>query len=1009
MLVVVILILLQSVQLDEFDVVLRQFTTSDGLSSNIIEAVVQDSLGFLWIGTQGGLDRFDGYVFKSYASRPESGFEGSYVRDIEFSQDGTMWVLCTEGYLNRYDPDNDKFISLPILEPGTDRLIGNAWHLFFTSVSQATIILMDRNPENVFQVVHMDVNTGRTWRDLIPVDRDWVEMLKSDPTYTQEIYPVETASDGSGWIPNQDGLLFRAKEDTLFRQVDLPKLPINQRYSMRHVSFDGDSLVWISTFNHEVFRYDRRDGSLVNFPFANSTDPWHYHYAYQTVQDPSDRNRLWVGTRSQGILELNKETGVYRRLVSNTRIPSDAYVHMVDRTGVLWMSGRGSGVFAMNPTVSKTHRYLNNEVVNEQQTPIDVTDIRPDGQGRFFVATYSNGLYLLDSEGTIVRHMSDVGPGLLPHHSIWSVDVSSNNQIWISTSAGVAVSDRNDWRFARANPGVAGYTYPWHQFSRVIRTDKEGIIWLGSANGLGRFDPTTNEWSAYAHDVADTLSLAENNIQTLFVDSENTLWIGHPGACVGELKPAESERFRRYITGEECRVYSFHERQNGTIWVGTSAGVYAVIRGSGQMVPVKELESVSNQRINSFYEDPSGRIWVGTTQGLVIVDPFKKTNIRLLAIDGFHTDGFSYRMVEDDAGRVWMSTFSGIVRFDDNQFGDAYSTNGIQIVDARLLDSHGTSIPTGGGVRLSHRENSLLVAVSNFDYRDPASQQWSFRMNGLHEDWIPATNRNLMQYTSLEPGTYVLDVKVRSRYGYETVQDGALTLIVVPAFWQTIWFRLLIVLMVAGAIFMIAWTRYRKAVEVRETRERMLHDLHDDLSSVLASVQFNVNTLKPGAEIRPAVLGRLEESARQAGDIMRDLLWTVNPKEDLWGNLVGRCKDFVAMTIDSDNTQLTWEVKGDESAPIPLILKKQFMLVFKEIVTNCQKHAQARQVTFRLGLSNTLELTIEDDGIGFDADTHHKGVGMESIRARLKKANAEWTLTSAPGRGTRWEIRFPLK
>lgn len=1006
---VVILVLLQSTQLGEFDVVLRQFTTGDGLSSNIVEVVVQDSLGFIWIGTQGGLERYDGYVFKSYSGVSESGFKGTYVRDIEFSPEGTMWVLCAEGYLNKYDPYLDKFVSFPILEPGTERLIGNAWHLYFTSAYQATIILIDRNPANIFQVVHMVLDSGNTWRELIPIDRKWVELLQRDPGFTQEIYPPETADDGSSWIPHRHGLLFKANGDSIYHQVSLPELPMNQTYSMRHLSLDGDSLLWISTLNHSVFCYDRRDGSLANHPFANSSDAWHYHYAYQTVQNPSDPHRLWVGTRSQGILELDKKTGIYRRLVSNIRIPSDTYVHLVDRSGVLWMSGRGAGLFAMNPTVSKTHRILTNETVGGQLTPIDVTDIQPDGQGRFLVATYTNGLYLLDSKGKILRHMSQVGPGFLPHHSIWSVDIDSDERLWIASSAGVAVSESDEWNFSRPEPEVTGYTSPWHQFSRSVRVDQNGTIWLGSANGLGRFDSVTKKWTAYAQDESDSTSIADNYIHTLFIDSKNTLWVGHAGGCVSERISDEPVRFRRHTNGQECRVYSFHERQDGTIWVGTSTGVFKIVRGSSQMEPVHELASVSNQRVNSFYDDKSGRVWMGTTQGLVIVDLVKNTNVKLLAIDGFHTDGFSYRLMEDQLGRIWASTFSGIIRFDDSSMSMANPMNGIHIVDARLLDSQGTSIPTVGGVRLSHKENSLLVAVSNFDYRDPASQQWYFRLNGLHEEWIPATNRNLMQYTSLDPGTYVLDVKVVSRYGYETSRDAALTVVVVPAYWQTVWFRLLVVLMVAVAIFMIAWTRYRKSVEVRETRERMLHDLHDDLSSVLASVQFNVNTLKPGGEIRPAALGRLEESARQAGDIMRDLLWTVNPKEDLWGNLVGRCKEFVAMSIDDHDIQLTWDVTGDESASVPLALKKQFMLVFKEIVTNCCKHSKARNVTFRMALGNVLHLIVQDDGVGFDTESHHKGVGMDSIRSRLTKAHAVWALTSAPGAGTRWEIRFPLR
>jgi ligand-binding sensor domain-containing protein/signal transduction histidine kinase len=1003
------LLLFQTAPLSEVDVVLRQFTTTDGLSGNIVESVVQDADGYLWIGSQGGLDRYDGYVFKSYANRPETGFQGVYVRDIEFSPDGRMWVLCAEGYLNEYDPDTDSFKSIVLNEPGTDRLLGNAWHLQFDSESKITVIVVDRNPANVFQAIHLDLNNGRLWRDLIPVDRNWVEQLKSIPSYTQEFQAAHQAPDGSLWIPHQDGLLMKRSSDSLFKPIPLLDLWTTTRYGMRHISFDGDSILWISSFHRSLFKYDRRNGALKRYPFARDSNPWHFQYAYHTLQDPNNQDRLWLGTRSQGILEFDKRTGVYRRLRSKLKIPSDAYAHLVDRSGVVWFSGRGAGLFAMNSTTAVSSRFLSEVDVNGQSTPTDVTDLQSDGNGGMLVTTYTNGLYLLDESGQVKRQLNRVGSEWLPNVSLWSVTKSSEQDLWVSSSAGVARVVGPEWRIERPPQDIRGMTPPWHQFSRSVRADKNGLIWVGSANGLARIDLAMNEWTEFQHDPSDSTSIADNFTHTIMIDSRNTLWVGHASGCVSSASATNPQRFRRYTTGSDCRVYSFFEKKDGTILVGTASGVYQIDPERTGMTPVLEFDSLADQRVNSLFEDPSGRIWIGTTQGLHILNPLDQSWIQLKDVDGFHSDVITFRIMEDEKGRIWITTASGIVRFNHHRLDVGGAAYPIHIVDVRTLNRRSKSVDASGVIRLSHDENDVLIAVSNFDYRDPASQRWFFRLRGLHEDWVPATTQNLMQYTNLHPGSYQLDIRVESRYGYDQELLDSMIIDVVPAYWQTLWFKLGFTILLVGLIIGIVWIRYRKSVEIRETRETMLHDLHDDLSSVLASMQFNVRTLQPGAEIRPAVLGRLSDSARQASDIMRDLLWTVNPKEDQWGNLVARCKEFVAMSIDDHNILLTWDVTGDESATVPLDLKKQFMLVFKEIVTNCCKHAKASNVSIRLGLGHTLHLSVTDDGIGFDTSTHHKGVGMDSIRSRLTKAQASWTLTSAPGAGTRWEIRFLIR
>lgn len=987
------------------DLIHSTITTRDGLAESIVQSIIQDSSGYMWFGTQNGLNRFDGYQMRTWRHSPgvDGGFMGNTLRFLFVDSKRQVWALTEDGYANRYDAVRDRFDAFLIrnAEGQPARQLAVALEL-----ESGRILLHANRP----WFVELDPETGAQDIDAFVMDeasQAYIRRNKPEGLWDINLHDLKMDSSGTQWLSTSRGLFMRPASADSFAMVR----PVGEAFpffpDVRRLHIQGDSLIWAGLAGGGFWSYDRRNGFFTGHRLDADSDNWLRNFVLGFDEAPD--GTFWLGTRLNGLMRFDPATKSMRRyfVYGADLDQQEISTAFVDRHGVIWAAAFGKGIMKINPTVTAIdRRILNADPVRIPQ-PQNVLDIHRSRDGALRVATFHEGFYEVDAADRILGHVREVGPGKLPNATIWRTEVDRHDTLFAATSGGLVKRHIREVGFERIPiEGLPG------AFSRGLLITRGNRVLGGISSGLVEYDYRAGIFRKLVGEVDDGGRFDSPFILHLMEDRRGRVWISTDRDGVYLWPDVAGNRFIRYLSTEpdpNVRAVRVVEDRSGVIWVCTYNGLFRVDETKGVLVREPLPGADPMMRVNNIFDAGDGSYWLATQTGLHRYTPGAERMVHLLETDGMYARELMYSTHTDDTGRIWIGSFQGILRFHPDRLPVPGARWPIRINGFQLDTGDPVRPDARGQVRLTHLQDAFTLSATNFDYRDPQSQQWFFRLRGSDADWVPAAFGNTTRYTNLIPATYIVDAKVVSRYGFEQVELGLMTVEIVPAFWQTTTFKAAMVMLVIGLLYGLYRYRMHHLDKVRQTREAMLHDLHDDLSSVLASVQFNVGTIGADRSVPAGTVERLQDSARQAVDIMRDLLWTVNPKQDTWEDVTAWCKEFVRMSVDDTVVSVSWRIEGNHARVLPPHVKKQFRLIFKELVTNCARHARASSLRLGLVLEDVLRIEIEDDGVGFDTRAESAGVGLESVTQRLRKLGAEWTLSSARGRGTAWSIRIPLR
>lgn len=1013
-------LMLQSVSYQEPDVeqyVIEQFSTADGLGESLITDVVRDSTGYLWIGHQSGVTRYDGYTFKNYTHGEDSNIKGRNIRRLHVDKNQTLWAISDVGYINKYDQELQDFVPQPM---APDSLRDHDWYSFIEH-SPDTVLLqfVDQPTYESLKLLYFNPSTQEYGHMHLPITEEDQRYLDNQIKPEDSVlYFYDTSDDGTEWLGITDAVFRKAPTDTLFQVVRTADPP-NDLRGARKIFFLGDSLAWFSSVDRGMLLYNRHEESLHEYRFNPPKVGWVNHFIPDATKSPKKPSQFWLGTRVSSLVYFDTNSRTFVEIEDKyNRLPSDIMRVYVDDQDILWAGTKGGGLTKINPLTRKSRRLLTTETIKGDEVALQILHMRAIDDSTFFVSTYENGYYLMDHKGEVLFHNNEVSEGNLPHISVWS-GWNGTEKFWLSTSNRLASFDKSvydhenaewQWYPIQQQHKMSG---PAPDLMRTLAGDKRGRLWVGSRNGIHEYSPSNDRWITYQSDANIENSIAEDFIiSTYFDDRQNRLWVGHntKGVSVIEWRDGEpviSRLFPDDQVDELLKAYGFEKIENGKTLALTDQGVFEIDKNLRSIIPAAELSHLKGKRVNSIYNDSNNRWWAGTNRGIIIAEQDGRV-IQLDERDGMFNREVSYSMLKSKTGELWVSTYNGIVAFNNDSLTIPANSFDITIVSFDLLGSD-KNIKPEEDIELNYDENNFKLSVSNFDLRDPGSQKWFFKLNGYSDEWLPATERNTTQFTNLSPGSFSLDVKVESKYGYSQVEPALLILTIHPAFWQTAWFQFLIFCTILGIIGGYIYLRYKNSEVVRNERNRIMEDLHDDLSSVLASINFNINTLKPGQKLETEKFVRLQNTTDLAVETMRDLMWTVDPEKDNWGNFIKACRGYVSNVIGTSQWKIDWHIEGNDQIRIKPSVRKQLFLVFKEIMTNVLKHASAKNVHITLKFNHQIHIQISDDGIGFDASKKKNGVGLRSITRRLDELNAQFQVESTNGNGTNWDIHVPLK
>jgi PAS domain S-box-containing protein len=802
----------------------RRLPTTAGLSQTRVSNIVQDDKGFIWFGTQDGLNRFDGYsckVFRHDPQNPDS-LSGAYIRELFKDRSGFIWV-ASDQFLDRLDPTTEAFRHYSLVEPnnsGPDIMIGH--------ISQdGSGLLWLSTSRGLFRV---DPATGRSTQFLHD---------PKDPATIGDDAVSSTGEDRRGrfWVGTGETLdEFDRTTGKVKRHIAIPDSGMGVRFHE-----DRFGIFWIFYgWDGLPATLDPESGKLTRFRF--NLDPHQDPTNNRVYAMLEDRNGdMWFGTAANGILKFDRQ---HRRFVaySNRVGDSDSLADnrvttlFEDREGTIWV-----GLHQAEPNFFTTNRPPFERFIHQSGNPnsLDaplVSALYEDHDGVLWVG---NGRGVTRINRNTGQYSTFRG---ITNTEVLSIIEQGPDYLWFGTSTGFKRYDRNTQRpeTFRSSPGSSpAATEPAagtcaHSVAEKLLIDHAGTLWGATWEGLCRFDSSTKRFLTFKPK-ANSRGL---NYHAIALDKEGKLWIGseiglHRFDPVTSRFTVYSHRSNDPRSLSDNRVNTVYFDHDGTLWVGTQDGLDKFDPRTDSFSAYGERQGMRGNVVSCVLEDGQGSLWMSTNKGISKYDPRKGDFKNYTVADGLPGDDLTGwgACFKNGAGEMFFGGFSGATAFFPNRIADDTYLPPVVLTDFRL---HGNSVPVGKNsllrksidhtdkITLPHTQNAFSIEFSALSYLDAETNRYRYRLDGFDTKWNDTdSTQRIAAYTALKYGTYTFRVEGATSHGYWNEPGTILRIQILPAWWETWWLRVAS----SGIGLALLWQLYQARIRGLRRQEKKLRNV----------------------------------------------------------------------------------------------------------------------------------------------------------------------------------------
>ena len=822
-----------------------------GISHSAIRQVVQDADGYLWIGTEDGLNRFDGrkmVVFNSEPDNPKS-LSSNFIEDIAFDAAGNIWVATisglnkldpTLGYFERFLPEENEANSLPFPAIQTIKPddAGRIW------IGGKQLACLDTATKR-FQV--WDIPADGT-----PVNGALVESIV-------DISPQELL------LATGRGLFRFHKEQGAFTHIPLP-IPPSRNPRVIRVFHDSQDRIWASTMNG-LFQLDRTYQVLAHYQ-ADPDDPNSVsdHDLSVIMEDPA--GYLWFGSFSQGLNRLDPTTGQfqhYRNDAKDEQSLSDNIIWsmLVDQQGSMWV-GTNNGLnrtepgFANSKADGPTQSFASYPSPSSLRPNASVDAIRTileDQNGDLWVGTDGGGLSLIPQDGgdiISVQHEPDRGSSISSDRVRIIIEDADQN-LWLGSFGGLNLLSASTRQAYKGKLTQAPWTHipipvPHLPDSvgvqiRALYMGQDGTLWIGSShNGLYALDPKTQQIKAYVNKPDDPTSLSNNDVLAVYEDRSGNIWVGTFGGGLNKLDKTTGT-FTRYqydparsTSISDDFVWVFHEDQKGNLWIGTQGGLNCLPAGKdNEFTKLREKDGLPNNVIYGILADQDGRLWLSTNKGLAVYNPKTEQIFSYDKRDGLLADEFNPNAYGDSprTGKLYFGGVIGYHAFDPAGFQpDTFAPPVVISALIRYRESEQQNekqinyfAGQKTGLTFTYKDNLITLDVAMLNFRQAHKNIYQYRLQGLQNSWFPLEEGRIT-FTNLPAGRYTLQIKGANHHGVWQAEPTSIPLRVYPPWWWSFFAKVAYILAALGLLVLFYRYQLNRQLAEREAQElRKLDEL----------------------------------------------------------------------------------------------------------------------------------------------------------------------------------------
>lgn len=859
--------------------VFERYTSEDGLSHNTINCILQDQQGFMWFGTDDGLNRFDGYSFRVYRNDPEDPDSLSHNMIMGLIEDtrGNLWIGTYGGGLDRFDPERQIFHHYRHQPNNPNSLSYDRVRSLILDQSGVLWIATHGGGVSVF-------NPTSEKFDVLgpnPEDSGSAEGWLVDKIYEDE--------DGRLWIGSNDMGLFRYDRDNnqMSRFVNDPKdaHSLSSDLLLSAIVNDGSGKLWVGSF--QGLNALSMDGG--EFTQYRHNSDYSLSLSHDTINAllRDHTGNLWIAT-ADGLDLYETETDSFIPYRTDPSDPRSLTGNLIislyeDRAGDLWIGTRGSGLNRLDRYSARfDHIFsypgeidgLNNNIINT---------ILEEPSGVVWIGTFGGGLNRWDRTTDSWRHYrhDPNNPKSLSDDVVTALLRDKQGELWLGTlNGGINRFDPTTETFEHISVGSSdssGLTA--NALIRTMMRDQAGMLWIGThGDGLYSFDSKTGSTSHFHQDPEDPSSLNGNWIYALLEDTSGTIWVGTREAGLAKFDRS-TRKFKYYVHDPDDpfslgagTINVIFQDRSGTIWVGMEGGgLNRMDRESGIFTRYGSREGFPSDAIYGIQEDDSGWLWISTGKGLVKFNPQNEIIKQYDRHDGLQGEIFIAGASEKGVGgEIYFGGFNGFNVFlpeeiiDNPHVPPIVLTSLTQVGEPMKLE---VAVERLTELKIQRPDSHFEFEFAALDYNQSDKNQYAYRLEGYDEEWVQVGTQRFGLYANLPAGSYDLHIIGANNDGVWNETGLTLEVTVLPSTLETWWFRVTAGVVVLGLIF----AAYRLRTRGIERRSRLLEDQVTSRTRELEALNAVATVVNRSLELSTVLedaLGKiLEHTSIQAGAV----------------------------------------------------------------------------------------------------------------------------------------------
>jgi signal transduction histidine kinase/ligand-binding sensor domain-containing protein len=1039
-------------------------TVDNGLSSNLIRCIYRDSKDYLWIGTQEALNKYNSYEIKKYRyneNQPGS-ISSNDILCIYEDRENNLW-FGTDNGLNLFDPVKDNF---KVFKNNPDDK---------TSINSNYISGITEDKDGNLWIVTGE-NCLNKW---VSKTQNFIRyQFENEKVYLNSRPSKMIAIDSKGylWLVSLSrGIIRFDSESGIFTKFEDASVDLGSD-CFKSLYIDNQDKIWITTDGNGFFSYDPSANKFEQFGSKGDGKGTNQKVILDIL--PEDEQHLLLAVDQGGINRFNKISKTFEYFMyDNTNDEglnnNGIWCFHRDREGILWIGTSGGGVNYYNPKNYKFRIFKYNGSNPNSLSYNNVICFYEDHQGLIWIGTDGGGVNVYDpvtGRFTIFKH-DPSNPYSISGNAVLCITEDKDNDIWIGTwDAGLNRYDRKTGSFFhylpdKNNPSsISGRTI-WN-----IAIDRNNTLWLGTFNvGTDLFDKNKGVIRRFRTDPDDPKTISGNIDWIFFKDSEKNVWISTTTGL--NFYDNKTNSFRKYIF-QNNTVSAFCKDKDGNLWIGTSTNGIYFCKADGTIIYTYDISSgLPSNRIQAIIEDNSGNIWISSNGGISRFDRRTQKFRNYSIEDGLQGNQFKQQsFLKTSKGEIYFGGYNGFNSFypdslKDNDFIPPVYMTDFQIFNKPVIyavpgGQFQTHINEAKEITLNWRQSVFSFSFAAINYTFPEKNQYAYMMEGFEKDWnYTNASRRYVTYTNLDPGEYTFKVKASNNDELWNEKGVSLRIIILPPWWNTLWFRITII---SALIFILAFiflsrirhlnnqkilleklvaTKTAELFELNASKDKffsiLAHDLRSPLSAFVGATQIlteDILTMEK-KEIMDITVS-MKTSATNIYNLLENLLE--------WSRMIQGQMDFVPVIFNlKEKIEACIDVLSEYARKkrieiIRIVPDKievfadnhMFDSVIRNLVSNAIKFTPVGgkvSVTADFKSDHSVEVEISDSGIGMTQELKNKlfllnertsrkgtdgepstGLGLLLCKEFIEKHGGKIWVESESGKGSIFKFMIPL-